>query len=183
MGPRMLPGWMPSQDTATGPLRRPSRRPSDYMWGRLGAVWGPIWPMNTPRGRKMRSTGRNRTPRMPARGPGFHPGGRGTPTVSFIFWPRFGACCCLLARRAGSSHWPKMCINRHQLLRNFSSVTLTPCEQVTIEILQDPLTRKAAMDPRVQEAVLPEVPPPAPFPFARPPDIRKKVSHPRSGAR
>ena len=99
--PHTLPQWILSQDTATGPHWRPSRRPRapfGAIGGRFGALWGPNWPTNAPRGRKTRTLGRNRTPKMVAWGAGTHLGGRGTPTGGFNFWPRFGAsCCCLLA--------------------------------------------------------------------------------------
>ena len=119
-----MPARIPSQDTATGPHRGPSRSPR--------APFGPIW------GRLEGKLANERTPH-PAGGqraqrgaagplrwllgvPGPIRGGAEPQWGVSIFGPVFGACCCLLllladaaaaaARRIGSSRGPKIHTNR-----------------------------------------------------------------------
>ena len=57
----------------------PNLEPSCPVWSHLGAKLA----SERTRGRKTRITGRDRTPKMVAWGPGTHPGGRRSPTGSF----------------------------------------------------------------------------------------------------
>ena len=51
----------------------------------------------------------------------------------------------LLARRAGPSHWPKIYINRHQWLRNFSLATLALTQ--ALALAQAPLLTRMLIQP------------------------------------